>query len=105
MASGTLLTHRAVQHNFSFKSWDSSQFYLCSVQRKKQTSSHVNSNCKKTLQAVTGHLALHQRPQPGLQSELQDSQGYTEKPCLEKQKKTPEKQKTKNLIKLFNCQV
>jgi hypothetical protein len=24
--------------------------------------------------------------QPGLQSELQDSQGYTEKPCLEKKK-------------------
>jgi hypothetical protein len=30
--------------------------------------------------------------QPGLQSELQDSQGYTEKPCLEKptnKQKTP----------------
>jgi hypothetical protein len=25
--------------------------------------------------------------QPGLQSEFQDSQGYTEKPCLEKQNK------------------
>jgi hypothetical protein len=25
--------------------------------------------------------------QPGLQSELQDSQGYTEKPCLKKKKK------------------
>jgi hypothetical protein len=25
------------------------------------------------------------RGQPGLQSEFQDSQGYTEKPCLEKQ--------------------
>jgi hypothetical protein len=32
--------------------------------------------------------------QPGLQSELQDSQGYTEKPCLKK-KKT--KQKKKNM--------
>jgi hypothetical protein len=30
--------------------------------------------------------------QPGLQSEFQDIQGYTEKPCLEK----PKKQKTKN---------
>ena len=29
--------------------------------------------------------------QPGLQSEFQDSQGYTEKPCLEKQKKTKQK--------------
>jgi hypothetical protein len=27
------------------------------------------------------------RDQPGLQSEFQDSQGYTEKPCLEKKKK------------------
>ena len=31
--------------------------------------------------------------QPGLQSEFQDSQGYTEKPCLEKQK---QKQQQKN---------
>jgi hypothetical protein len=35
--------------------------------------------------------------QSGLQSEFQDSQGYTEKPCLEKQNKTnkkkPKKQK------------
>jgi hypothetical protein len=32
------------------------------------------------------------RGQPGLQSEFQDSQGYTEKPCLrkKKQKKTKE---------------
>jgi hypothetical protein len=28
------------------------------------------------------------RGQPGLQSEFQDSQGYTQKPCLEKQNKT-----------------
>jgi hypothetical protein len=27
------------------------------------------------------------RGQPGLQSEFQDSQGYTEKPCLKKPKK------------------
>jgi hypothetical protein len=26
--------------------------------------------------------------QPGLQSEFQDSQGYTEKPCLKKKKKS-----------------
>jgi hypothetical protein len=33
--------------------------------------------------------------QPGLQSEFQDSQGYTEKPCLEKQnKKTKPKEQT-----------
>jgi hypothetical protein len=35
------------------------------------------------------------RGQPGLQSEFQDSQGYTEKPCLKKQK-PKNKNKTKN---------
>jgi hypothetical protein len=35
------------------------------------------------------------RGQPGLQSEFQDSQGYTEKPCLEKQNKTKQKGDTK----------
>ena len=35
--------------------------------------------------------------QPGLQSEFQDSQGYTEKPCLKKTKtKTKNNKKTKN---------
>ena len=34
------------------------------------------------------------RGQPGLQSGFQDSQGYTEKPCLKnKNKKKPKKQK------------
>jgi hypothetical protein len=32
--------------------------------------------------------------QPGLQSELQDSQGYTEKPCLKKPKNKTEKRKS-----------
>jgi hypothetical protein len=37
--------------------------------------------------------------QPGLQSEFQDSQGYTEKPCLEKPKnKTKNKQTKKTLL-------
>jgi hypothetical protein len=31
------------------------------------------------------------RGQPGLQSEFQDSQDYTEKPCLEKQKQNKKK--------------
>jgi hypothetical protein len=31
------------------------------------------------------------RGQPGLQSEFQDSQGYTKKPCLEKQNKQTNK--------------
>jgi hypothetical protein len=35
------------------------------------------------------------RGQPGLQSEFQDSQGYIEKPCLEK-KQEPKNKKTKN---------
>jgi hypothetical protein len=33
------------------------------------------------------------RGQPGLQSEFQDSQGYTEKSCLEKPKKKKKKKK------------
>jgi hypothetical protein len=35
--------------------------------------------------------------QPGLQSELQDSQGYTEKPCLEKRKKKQTKKQNQTL--------
>jgi hypothetical protein len=39
--------------------------------------------------------------QPGLQSEFQDSQGYTEKPCLEKQtkqNKTKQKQQQRFIV-------
>jgi hypothetical protein len=36
------------------------------------------------------------RGQPGLQSEFQDSQGYTEKPCLEKQKTKQQQQQQKH---------
>jgi hypothetical protein len=37
--------------------------------------------------------------QPGLQSEFQDSQGYTEKPCLEKTKnKTKQNKNLKDFI-------
>ena len=35
---------------------------------------------------------LSSRGQPGLQSEFRDSQGYTEKPCLEKPKKKERKE-------------
>ena len=35
------------------------------------------------------------RGQPGLQSEFQDSQGYTEKSCLKKKKNKKNKTKTK----------
>jgi hypothetical protein len=34
---------------------------------------------------------------PGLQSEFQDSQGYTEKPCLEKPKKRKKKRMAINI--------
>jgi hypothetical protein len=34
--------------------------------------------------------------QPGLQSEFQDSQGYTEEPCLQKQNKTNKQKKLNN---------
>jgi hypothetical protein len=33
--------------------------------------------------------------QPGLQSDFQDSQGYTEKPCLKKTKQNKKKKQTK----------
>jgi hypothetical protein len=47
------------------------------------------------------------RGQPGLQSEFQDSQGYTEKPCLKKPKpklkpKPKPKPKPKNPNKKLN---
>jgi hypothetical protein len=43
------------------------------------------------------------RGQPGLQSELQDSQGYTEKPCLEKNKKTETNMESKVQITQTIC--
>jgi hypothetical protein len=39
------------------------------------------------------------RGQPGLQSEFQDSQGYTEKPCLKKQNKTKQNKTKQNKTK------
>jgi hypothetical protein len=55
-----------------------------------------------TWEAETGRFLSSS--QPGLQSEFQDSQGYTEKPCLKKQNKTkqnnpPQKNKNKNKTK------
>ena len=44
-------------------------------------------------------LDLWVQGQPGLQSEFQDSQGYTEKPCLEKAKKKKKKKKKTLKIK------
>jgi hypothetical protein len=38
------------------------------------------------------------RGQPSLQSEFQDSQGYTDKPCLKKQNKKKKKKGKKALI-------
>jgi hypothetical protein len=37
--------------------------------------------------------------QPGLQSEFQDSQGYTEKPCLEKTKTNKQNKKQRQKTK------
>ena len=41
------------------------------------------------------HTSTKVQGQPGLQSEFQDSQDYTEKPCLEKTKKRKKKKKEK----------
>jgi hypothetical protein len=38
------------------------------------------------------------RGQPGLQSEFQDSQGYTERPCLEKPKRKKKKKRKKKRL-------
>jgi hypothetical protein len=40
-----------------------------------------------TWEAEAGGFLFWVRGQPGLQSKFQDSQGYTEKPCLEEKKK------------------
>jgi hypothetical protein len=40
---------------------------------------------------------------PGLQSEFQDSQGYTEKPCLEKQNKTKQQQQQQHYHSKLYC--
>ena len=37
------------------------------------------------------------RGQPGLQSEFKDSQGYTEEPCLEKQKQKEKRDQNKDI--------
>jgi hypothetical protein len=42
------------------------------------------------------------RGQPGLQSEFQDSQGYTEKRCLKKPKNQKKKKKKKKKIQMNN---
>jgi hypothetical protein len=42
--------------------------------------------------------------QPGLQSEFQDSQDYTEKPCLEKPNKKKEKKKKSVKINFYRHQ-
>jgi hypothetical protein len=39
--------------------------------------------------------------QPGLQSEFQDSQGYTVKPCPEKKQKKRKKEKKKKHIEIL----
>jgi hypothetical protein len=51
-----------------------------------------------TVEAEAGRFLT--QGQPGLQSEFQDSQGYTEKPCLKKKKNTKQnktKQKPKKM--------
>jgi hypothetical protein len=43
------------------------------------------------------------RGQCGLQSEFQDSQGYKDKPCLEKQKQQKKKKKKKINEQILYC--
>jgi len=46
-------------------------------------------------------VELRVQGQPGLQSEFQDNQGYTEKPCLEKPKNQTNKHFFKDLFYLY----
>jgi hypothetical protein len=48
-----------------------------------------------TTQETEAGRFLSLRANSGLQSEFQDSQGYTEKPCLEKTKKKKKKERNK----------
>jgi hypothetical protein len=49
------------------------------------------------------HVDFLVQGQPGLQSKFQDSQGYTEKPCLKKPKTSQtNKNATRELINLIN---
>jgi hypothetical protein len=45
------------------------------------------------------------RGQPGLQSEFQDSHGYTEKPCLRKKESENKKAKTNKKIHIYDKHV
>ena len=53
-----------------------------------------------TQEAETGRSLVPS--QPGLQSEFWDSQGYTEKPCLEKNQKQKKEKKKKSTYVLPN---
>jgi hypothetical protein len=78
---------------------------------KERFVSHINRNMMmgvvahafnpNTWEAETGGF-LSSRGQPGLQSEFQDSQSYTEKPWLEKPK--PSNQPTKQTNKTHGKQ-
>jgi hypothetical protein len=62
---------------------------------KNKTKGNIKQKTLQENQNEQNNKILKQvRGQPGLQSEFQDSQDYTEKPRLKKQNKT--KQKTKN---------
>jgi hypothetical protein len=56
-------------------------------QEKRKPGVVVHAFNPSTREAEAGRFLSSVWSQPGLQSEFQDSQGYTEKPYLEKQKK------------------
>ena len=62
----------------------------------------------QTSQMVVEHTrdstSLCVQGQPGLQREFQDSQGYTEKPCLKKPKKKKKRKKEKKKKKFLETQ-
>jgi hypothetical protein len=58
---------------------------------------YIEYKNKKNGQVVVAH-DFWVRGQPGLQSEFQDSQGYTETPCLKKKQTKPNQTKQEKLI-------
>jgi hypothetical protein len=88
----------------SFGSFITNAYYGCGI-LEMQPSLHCPIACCRAVVVHTfnsstwaaesgGFLSSRPQGQPGLQSEFQDSQGYTEKPCLKQQQQNKQTIKT-----------
>jgi hypothetical protein len=69
------------------------------LKKKKKPGVVAHAFNPSTPEAEAGGFLSSVRGQPGLQSEFQDSQSYTEKPCLKKQKQKQKQKKDRFLLK------